>query len=412
MKKILGLIISSVLVLSTFVAGCGSGTNSGSSSSSSASQEVIKIGAAVSMTGPTAKEGKLTKDGYDFWKDWVNSHGGIKMGDKTYKVEMKYYDDESKAETSAKLMDKLINEDKIKLILGPYGSGPTFAALAVTNRNGALMINTQGAAKKIYDQGSKLLIGALPLAGDYFNGFIKMAQGLQPAPKTAVILYANDSFSTEVAEGAKASLDKAGINVLMYQAFPQNAKDLTSLLTQVKQKNPDLLLGSGHLEESIIVTRQMKELNLNVKAAAFTVGPPTPDFPKALGKDAEYVFGASLWTPDLNFKDPLWTDTKGFVTEFKNKFGYVPDYHVAEAVSGCEVMQQGIQAAASTDPVKVREAIGKMTTINTLYGAFHFNEKGIVQGIDPAAIQIIGGTQVTVYPQGKPQYPVPAWDQR
>jgi len=99
---------------------------------SGAQEDVIRFGASLSLTGNLAGEGKLVRDGYDFWVRHVNERGGIKVAGKSYKVEIKYYDDESNAKSAALLTEKLITEDGVKFILGPYGSGATFAASAVT----------------------------------------------------------------------------------------------------------------------------------------------------------------------------------------------------------------------------------------------------------------------------------------
>ena len=91
----------------------------------SAADDTILFGAAISITGKTAKEGEYTRDGYQFAIDKLNELGGVKVGGKTYKLALKYYDDETKPERTAQLIEKLINEDKVNLILGPYGSSPT-----------------------------------------------------------------------------------------------------------------------------------------------------------------------------------------------------------------------------------------------------------------------------------------------
>ena len=97
----------------------------------SAADDTILFGAAISITGKTAKEGEYTRDGYQFAIDKLNELGGVKVGGKTYKLALKYYDDETKPERTAQLIEKLINEDKVNLILGPYGSSPTGTAAPI-----------------------------------------------------------------------------------------------------------------------------------------------------------------------------------------------------------------------------------------------------------------------------------------
>ena len=99
-----------------------------------APKRTIVFGAAVSLTGSLSNEGQLTKEGYDFWQRYVNAHGGIRAGGQAYDVEIRYADDQSKPETTARLLETMIADDHVDFVLGPYGSGPTFAAAAVTER--------------------------------------------------------------------------------------------------------------------------------------------------------------------------------------------------------------------------------------------------------------------------------------
>src|SRR5512135_1645223 len=94
----------------------------------------IVFGAAVSLTGSTSNEGRYTKDGYETAKDAVNAAGGIQVAGKRYKIDIKYYDDASKADQTSQLVEKLITEDKVTFLLGPYGSAPTNTAAAIVEK--------------------------------------------------------------------------------------------------------------------------------------------------------------------------------------------------------------------------------------------------------------------------------------
>ena len=121
----------------------------------SADDDTIVFGAALAATGSTAREGELTKEGYEFWKDYVNAHGGMKVGGKTYKVDIKYADDESNPQTAARLVEKFVSQDKVNFILGPYGSANSATAAAVVERLKVPMVEGNGAAEKIFSQGFK-----------------------------------------------------------------------------------------------------------------------------------------------------------------------------------------------------------------------------------------------------------------
>ncbi|HEX6511596.1 MAG TPA: ABC transporter substrate-binding protein, partial [Chloroflexota bacterium] len=95
----------------------------------------LLLGAPLSLTGSTSNEGKLTQQGYDLWADIVNGKGGVNAGGKHYKVEIKYYDDQSKQDQAALLAEKLVSQDKVQFMLGPYGTASTFAASAITEKD-------------------------------------------------------------------------------------------------------------------------------------------------------------------------------------------------------------------------------------------------------------------------------------
>ncbi len=118
-------------------------------------EDTIVFGAAISLTGKTAKEGEYTRDGYQFYVDTMNQAGGIKVGGKTYKVALKYYDDESKSERTAQLVEKLINEDKVNFLLGPYASAPTATAAPIAEKYKIPMVEANGSAESIFNKGYK-----------------------------------------------------------------------------------------------------------------------------------------------------------------------------------------------------------------------------------------------------------------
>jgi branched-chain amino acid transport system substrate-binding protein len=141
-----------------------------------AAGDTIVFGSAVSLTGSLAKEGKLTQEGYEFWKNYVNEHGGIKVAGKPYKVEIKYYDDESKNDTAAQLAERLIDQDHVNFILGPYGSGTAFTVAQMVERKKIPMVEGNGAAEKIFSQGFRYTFAVLSPARRYLEGVLAMGR--------------------------------------------------------------------------------------------------------------------------------------------------------------------------------------------------------------------------------------------
>lgn len=382
-----------------------------------AAGETITFGAALAATGRESKEGRLTQEGYEFWKDWVNAHGGITVGGKKYQVAIKYYDDEDNPQTAARLVEKLISEDHINLILGPYGSSNTFAAAAVVERHKVPMIDANGAAQIIFNQGYKYTFGVLAPGKNYLQGIVDMASHLTPPAKTLAVTSANDAFSTEVAQGAVDYAKAHGINVVYQTKYPVDTTDVSTIVSAIKAANPDVILNAGHLTDALLIHKGLKEQNVMAKVYGYSVGPDTPDFRSSLGKDANYVFGAAQWSTTAKYKGApgFITSSAEYTKEFKAKFGHDPDYHNAESTAGCLAFEYAIQKAGSTDPQKVRDALADLDVM-TFYGRIKFDSSGINTYKPMVVNQIQNGELVTVWPQAvavaKPMYPTPVWASR
>ncbi len=380
-----------------------------------ADSPVIVFGAPLSLTGRDAREGALTKEGYDFWKDYVNSQGGIKVGSQLYKVDIKYYDDTSDAATSAKLVERLITQDNVKFILAPYGSAGTFAASVIAEKYQVPMVDPNGAAEKIFSRGFKYTFGVLSPARKYLQGILEMSLSLKPRPSTVAVLAANDQFSLEVADGIRDYAKSNGLTEVFYSDYPPDTKDVSTLLTQVKAKNPDIILGSGHLQDSLLIMRAAKEQNVNPKVIGFSVGPSTPDFITSLGKDAEGVTGGAQWTTVVNNIDPLFANAARYTRLFEAKYHHIPDYHNAESTAACEAFQFALRAAGDVDAKKVRDALAALDT-QTFYGRIKFDSRGLNIYKPMYVEQIQNGQHVTVWTpdvaNAKPVYPLPTWAQR
>jgi branched-chain amino acid transport system substrate-binding protein len=382
-----------------------------------AADDTIVFGAAVAATGRDAREGVLTREGYDFWKDYVNAHGGIKVGAKTYKVEIRYADDETNAQTSAKLVEKFIDQDKVNFILGPYGSATAFATAAVVERKKVPMVEGNGSSEKIFSQGFRYTFAVLSPAKRYLEGIVQLALAQKDKPKTVAVVAANDLFSLEVASGAAAYATSHGLQVVYNNKYPADTTDVSGIVSGIKATNPDIILNGGHLQDALLLQKGFKEQNVLAKAYGYSVGPDTPDFRKALGNDANYVFGGTQWSPTAKYKGApgFITDSKEYAKAFEAKYGHVPDYHNAESSAACLAFQYAIQNAGSLDPDKVRDALANLDVL-TFYGLLKFDSRGINVYKPMAVNQIQNGNLVTVWPLGSANapvaYPAPDWSKR
>lgn len=391
------------------ISGCGGGGGSSNS-------DTVTLGAALSLSGELAKEGKLARDGYNFFKDWVNSHGGIKAEGKERKVAIKIYDDQSDPNQSAQLYQKLITQDGVQYLLGPYGSSATLQSAVINEKNKLPMVEANGGSTDIFNEGYKYIFGVLSPGPKYLHSVVDViVSQAKPAPKTMAIIMDNDSFSLEAGEGGIDHAKSKGIEVVASEQIPESSTDVSAVLSRIKGKNPDILLGAGHFSSSAAIMKTARSLGVNAKAYGFTVGPSIPDFSDSLGEAANYVIGSTQWTADLDLKDPLFGTAKDYSENFKKKFDYAPDYHVAESTAGCYAFQLAMEEANSLDPQKITDALGNLDA-ESFFGRLKFDSKGMNTYKSMAAEQWQGGKKVTVWPEESAssnlEYPAAAWSKR
>ena len=400
-RKVLPFVALFVLVLPLVLAACGgsSPTTGGSPSTSG----TLLFGAPVSLTGATSTEGKLTLEGYQIWVKQVNAHGGIKVGNTTYQVQLKYYDDGSSPTKSAQLTQQLINSDKVNFLLGPYGTAATLQDEAIAEQNQIPMVEGNGAAKAIFSKGFHYIFGVLSPASNYASVILEAALALPTPPKNVAIISADDAFSKEVAAAAKAYASSHNLPVVYYQQYPSGATDLTSVLTALKSsapggKVPDMILGSGHEAEAVTTMKEAKQLHINAKLYAFTVGPATPDFVSVLGPTANDVLSSAQWTAQEKYNGTdIFGTPANYAQLYQAQFGHAPAYQSADATAAGLAFQYAIQNAGSIDPHKVRDALASLD-ITTFYGEIRFDSTGANTYKPMATLQIQNGSLVTVYP--------------
>ena len=384
-------------------------------SSMTFAQEVIKIGASVSMTGAQSRFGNMVKNGYELWKDVVNEKGGINVGAKKYKVAITYYDDQSDPQVSAKLTEKLITEEKVQFLLGPYSSGITLATSAIAEKYNMINMACTANADSVYTRGYKNVFSILPPASVILHSFLEMLNTFSPVPQKLAVIYPTDLFPQNVAEGARDYAKKMNLDVAFFENYPKGAKDLSSLLLKVKTTKPDVLIGTGYLDDAILAVRQSKDQRIDFKATVFTTGPELEDFTKNLAKDADYVYGVSWWMPEMNYKGPVFDSTQGYAALFAKRFGPGLTYQAAAASQGGLLLQLAIEKAKSLDMDKVREALRSYEG-TTFWGQTKFDENGRNTMGKSVTFQIQKGVIKTVFPkeaaQTTPQFPQPAWSAR
>jgi len=390
-----GAALATVLVLAS---GCGSKKAPEPAAAASGSG-VLTLGASLSLTGTTAKEGGLTKEGYEVCKKVVNDKGGFTAGGTRYTLDIQYQDDTSKQDISAQLVDQY-NDKGVKLILGPYGSGPTEAAAAVVERNKQVMVDSAGADDKIFAKGYQRSFAVLSPATSYVSSMVQALSDLaNPKPKTLAFISADDGFSKTATQGGTDKAKELGFQVLATEYVPNGTTDVSAALTKIKPLKPDVIVGSVHLAEGVAIVKQAKELGV-VPAGGFaeTVAPPIPDFAKSLGAAADGVLGSSQWTARTAGTDKYFGGAADYARTFAAQYGgRQPVYQNAQATAACLAAVLAVEKAGSTDPDKVRDALAALDT-PSFFGPIRFNSKGMNVTKPMAVVQIQSGKPVPVWP--------------
>ncbi|HEY7944416.1 MAG: amino acid ABC transporter substrate-binding protein [Burkholderiales bacterium] len=379
-----------------------------------ASAATVELGASVQLSGPLANTGRYYRDGYQIAVDQINKAGGVRIGGAHDQLALKILDNQSDNNLAVRQYVQLVSDDKIKLLLGPFASDAVIATSSVAEKYEVPMIQGGGASDQIFNRGYKYVFGTLPAASKYFESTIDAMGKLQPAPKTVALLYADDAFDVSVAKGTRDLLKKAGADVVLDERYSTNASDFASLLARIKTTHADAVLVAGHETEILNFIRQAKSLDVSPRFYSFTVGVPSADFRKALGKDANYAFGMTSWLPSTTLKDDYFGTGEKFAAAFHKRYGYEPDYHAASAVADVEAYAKALEAAGTPEPGKVRDAIAKLD-FQSLYGHIQFDAAGQIS-LPQTVIQVQNGKVMPIYGSNgfidKPEYPMVAWNQR
>lgn len=360
--------------------------------------QTIKIGAPLPLTGPLSPEGIKQKNGYDLWAERANIKG-IDVGGKRYKVQIVYYDYQSKTSRAVQLAEKLITSDKVNFLFSPFGSGATKAASGVSEKYRIPTIAATASSEAVYNQGYKYLFGTFTPNVTLTGPLAKIVKGRSLPSNRVAILARNDFFPMAIANVAKKSALDEGFDVVFFEKYSIGTMDHASALTQMRAKKPSWIFVTGYVNDLILIRQQMVELGVKAPVLTMIAGPAYKEFVEATGKNAENVTSAAWWHPAVRYKgNDVFGTTENYNRMFKEKFGNIPDYTQASSSAAGVILQMAIEKAGSLDTKKVRDALASLNA-ETFYGPVRFGSNGQIISLKPPIFQIQNGTQVVIYPK-------------
>jgi branched-chain amino acid transport system substrate-binding protein len=367
-------------------------------------QSPIRVGATMSITGNAySVQGGYGREGYLLCQKHVNAQGGV-LG---RPLELVILDDQSDEKTAARLYEKLIVEDKVDAILGPYGSAITEAVADVPERHQKLMIAANAATTSIWEKGRRYLIMVIAPVDSTVVGVLDLAT--RSGLKRVAIIAQDALVPKAVAKATSEGARQAGMDVVVSETYTGTG-DFSGVLNTVKAANPEVLVTTSiRLEDLVAITRKMKDLDLNVKMLASLPYGLLPEFQQRLGKDAEFVYSATFWEPGL--PNP---GNQEFVAAYEKEFKRPPAVQSANSYAGCQIFAEAVRRAGSADSDKLRDAVLALKT-KTILGDFAVDGRGFQVGQKAVTIQWQDGKKVVVWPNevasGK-LLPTPPWGAR
>lgn len=274
----------------------------------------VRIGYTMSRTGPWTGGAQTSQEpGYLLWAEAQNAAGGLNVKGTKRPIELISSDDRSDMETVVRTYEKLMGSDKVDLVLPPWGSGANFAVAPIANRFGYPFLAPTALSRRLIEMKLPYFFLMLQQPKPMCEALVDLLKA--SGAKTMAVLYTDELFGLENYAALKVALQGSGISLLEEKSFPTGAKDLSPVLRSIKDKNPDAFVGFTYPPDTILASRQSKEIGFNPKFFYTSVGTAFPLYRNVLQAGAEGVLGMGSWNSKSS------AGAKAFFDAHVKKFG-------------------------------------------------------------------------------------------
>ncbi|GAB2445729.1 amino acid ABC transporter substrate-binding protein [Nocardioides hungaricus] len=368
------LAAASGLALVATLSACGLGSGGDSSGGGGGGGDEIVIGISLPLTGDFSEPGKAVQRGYEAWAGYVNDNGGL-LGKQ---VRLIVLDDQSSADRVSADYEKLINQDKVDLVFGPFSTRLVIPAAQVAKDYGFLFVEPAGAAEEVFQQGFDNLFYAAPaVANDHYNRLAEKILSLPPdqRPKTAAYASMDDPFAQGTAYGLKDKLEAGGVKTVADEVYPPNTTDFSSIAAKIAASKADLVVGGTQYQDAVNLIVALQQLDYQPAMAAFSTAPTNPEFSKAIGAKTEGILSPTGYTPAAKYPENV-----AFVKYFTDKYGEAPNEDAANAWTTGEVVADAVENANCADPSQEcqQQLIDylRKATVDTVVGPLSWDAQG------------------------------------
>jgi len=327
----------------------------------------VRIGYAMARTGPWAGGAQVSQEpNFLMWAEQQNAAGGLNVKGVKRPIELISSDDRSDLETCVRSYEKLMGSDKVDLILPPWGSNANFAVAPLANRFGYPMLAPTALSRKLIDMRLPYFFSLLQQPDQMMGALVDMLQANNV--KTIAIVYMDDLFGLENFAALNSALKGTSIQVVERKGYPLGVKDLSPVLRGIKELNPDAFIGITYPPDTILASKQAKEIGFNPKFFYASVGTAFQLYKNVMTPaGAEGVMGMGSWNAKTS------TEAKAYFDAHTKKFGgKEPDrWASGHCWAGLEILTEAV-AKVGLDRKALREYIAK-NEFKTILGNIRFN---------------------------------------
>jgi branched-chain amino acid transport system substrate-binding protein len=355
----------------------------------------LVVGVPVSLTGQFQVQGRQTLSGLQTWCQDANAASLDSLGP----FQLLHYDDASDSATVREVTRRLIVDDKVDLLIGPYSSVLTSAAAQVAEEQGKLLWNQGGASDNVYQQGYRWIVGILTPASHYLVGLLPLVRRTDSLAKSVALLRASTGeFPRAVCAGVTETAESGGFEIVLEAEFDASCQDFTAELAIIEAAEPDVVVIVGRVQNDLRLARQLAESSINV-GVVVAVAAGIQGFQDDLSSLAERFVGPSQWEPDAQHVPDCGPINAQVMVSFARHGHQTVDYPMTQAYAAGVVIQRCLEATGSADSQDLREAAASLQ-FSTFYGNFQIDgETGRQIGRETLLVQWQSGKKAIVWPQ-------------
>ncbi|MGW2095077.1 amino acid ABC transporter substrate-binding protein [Promicromonospora sukumoe] len=370
----------------------------------------IVVGVSLPLTGDFAEPGKGVQRGYEAWAAHVNENGGL-LG---RQVELVIVDDQSNADRVASDYERLINQDGVDLIFGPFSTRLVVPAAQVAQDYGFLFVEPAGAAAEVFEQGFDNLFYAAPaIADDHYDHLVEYVLALPEAerPETVAVASMDDPFAQGTAYGLRDQLADAGVEVVVDEVYPPNTTDFSGIAAKIADSEADLLIVGSQYQDGVNLVVALQQQGYQPQMAAISGAPTNAEFPEAIGEKTEGILAPTGYTPTAPYPS-----NQEFVEFYEAEHGSPPAEDEANAWTTGQVVAAAVEAVGCADPSAEcqEQLVGwlKENEVETVVGPLSWDAQGRPQSAHLIQQYVDGEIKIVLPDDVKEAdllHPKPAW---